>query len=83
MSDLAVTTASVGESDVARPVLECHDLDVGYGKLTVARGISFSLPPKTVLTILGPNGAGKTTLLMTLAGFLPRERARSPSTVSR
>jgi branched-chain amino acid transport system ATP-binding protein len=51
-------------------VLECRGLDVGYGKLTVARGISFSLEPKKVLTILGPNGAGKTTLLMTLAGFL-------------
>jgi branched-chain amino acid transport system ATP-binding protein len=51
-------------------VLECRGLDVGYGKLTVARGITFSLEPKKVLTILGPNGAGKTTLLMTLAGFL-------------
>ncbi len=72
MSDLAVTTtASVNGPDAARPLLECRDLDVGYGKLTVARDISFSLPPKTVLTILGPNGAGKTTLLMTLAGFLP------------
>ena len=53
------------------PVLECKGLDVGYGKLTVARDITFTLQPKTVLTILGPNGAGKTTLLMTLAGFLP------------
>jgi branched-chain amino acid transport system ATP-binding protein len=54
----------------APAVLECQGLDVGYGKLTVARGISFTLEPKKVLTILGPNGAGKTTLLMTLAGFL-------------
>jgi branched-chain amino acid transport system ATP-binding protein len=53
------------------PVLECNELDVGYGKLTVARDITFTLEPKRVLTILGPNGAGKTTLLMTLAGFLP------------
>lgn len=53
------------------PLLECKGLDVGYGKLTVARDISFVLDPGTVLTILGPNGAGKTTLLMTLAGFLP------------
>ena len=52
------------------PVLECHALNVGYGKLTVARDISFALSSKKVLTILGPNGAGKTTLLMTLAGFL-------------
>jgi branched-chain amino acid transport system ATP-binding protein len=53
------------------PILQCQGLDVGYGKLTVARDISFSLQPKKILTILGPNGAGKTTLLMTLAGFLP------------
>ncbi|HTU37147.1 MAG TPA: ABC transporter ATP-binding protein [Acidimicrobiales bacterium] len=53
------------------PVLVCRGLDVGYGKVTVARDISFTLPPRTVLTILGPNGSGKTTLLMTLAGFLP------------
>jgi branched-chain amino acid transport system ATP-binding protein len=60
-----------GAGGPAEPVLECRDLDVGYGRLTVARGISFSLAPRSVLTILGPNGAGKTTLLMTLAGFLP------------
>ncbi len=53
------------------PVLECKGLDVGYGKLTVGRDITFTLKPGKVLTVLGPNGAGKTTLLMTLAGFLP------------
>jgi branched-chain amino acid transport system ATP-binding protein len=52
-------------------VLECSDLHVGYGKLTVARDITFAVERKKILTILGPNGAGKTTLLMTLAGFLP------------
>ena len=59
------------DADAGVPVLEVKGLDVGYGKLTVARDITFSVPPRTVLTILGPNGAGKTTLLMTLAGFLP------------
>jgi branched-chain amino acid transport system ATP-binding protein len=54
----------------ATPVLECDGLDVGYGKLTVARDITFTLEPRKILTVLGPNGAGKTTLLMTLAGFL-------------
>ncbi len=64
-------------------MLECKGLDVGYGKLTVARDITFSLAPRKVLTVLGPNGAGKTTLLMTLAGFLAPRAARSPSTDSR
>jgi branched-chain amino acid transport system ATP-binding protein len=71
MSDLVVTTTPSVGSEAGAPVIECRDLDVGYGKLTVARNISFSVPAKSVLTILGPNGAGKTTLLMTLAGFLP------------
>jgi branched-chain amino acid transport system ATP-binding protein len=62
------TGATARVSDA--PVLECTELGVGYGKLTVARNITFTLEPKKVLTILGPNGAGKTTLLMTLAGFL-------------
>ena len=76
MSDTAVLDgAAAGDSgggpDLGGPVLEVKGLDVGYGKLTVARDLTFSLAPRTVLTILGPNGAGKTTLLMTLAGFLP------------
>lgn len=73
MSDTIMTgSAEPGEvSPTAAPVLECAGLGVGYGKLTVARDISFTLQHKKVLAILGPNGAGKTTLLMTLAGFLP------------
>ncbi len=72
VSDTVVSPQAQGESapDDA-PVLECKGLDVGYGKLTVARDITFTLHQGKVLTVLGPNGAGKTTLLMTLAGFLP------------
>jgi branched-chain amino acid transport system ATP-binding protein len=71
VSDTVVIPGDHGEpaSDDA-PVLECRGLDVGYGKLTVARDITFTLHQGKVLTVLGPNGAGKTTLLMTLAGFL-------------
>ncbi|MGA2932581.1 MAG: ABC transporter ATP-binding protein [Acidimicrobiales bacterium] len=72
MSDTVASEAPLSDAPVSGvPVLECRGLDVGYGKLTVARGITFTLQPKKVLTVLGPNGAGKTTLLMTLAGFLP------------
>ncbi len=72
MSDTVAGEAPLDDASMSGvPVLECRGLDVGYGKLTVARDITFTLEPKKVLTILGPNGAGKTTLLMTLAGFLP------------
>jgi branched-chain amino acid transport system ATP-binding protein len=64
------------DETASQPLLACEGLDVGYGKLTVGRDISFSLPPRTILTILGPNGAGKTTLLMTLAGFLAPRAGR-------
>ena len=53
------------------PLLACHDLTVGYGKLAVARGLDLAVQPGTVTAVLGPNGAGKTTWLLTLAGFLP------------
>jgi ABC-type transport system involved in cytochrome bd biosynthesis fused ATPase/permease subunit len=72
VSDTVVSPQAQGESVPGEsPVLECKGLDVGYGKLTVARDITFTLQQGKVLTVLGPNGAGKTTLLMTLAGFLP------------
>ncbi len=72
MSDVVLRAPDQGDSPSAgAPVLECKGLGVGYGKLTVARDITFTLEKGKVLTVLGPNGAGKTTLLMTLAGFLP------------
>lgn len=48
----------------------CEGLTVGYGNITVARGISFSVEPREILAVLGPNGAGKTSVIMTLAGLL-------------
>ena len=71
MTDTVAGAPPAGDTPAGdTPVLECNGLDVGYGKLTVARDITFTLEPRKVLTVLGPNGAGKTTLLMTLAGFL-------------
>src|ERR1700722_15589206 len=72
MSDVSLREPAESKpQSVDGPVLECRGLDVGYGKLTVARDITFTLHQGKVLTVLGPNGAGKSTLLMTLAGFLP------------
>jgi branched-chain amino acid transport system ATP-binding protein len=77
VSDTTLVTPPPADApEGAGPLLTCAGLDVGYGKLTVGRDISFSLEPRRVLTILGPNGAGKTTLLMTLAGFLPPRAGR-------
>jgi ABC-2 type transport system ATP-binding protein len=49
--------------------LEVSDLSVRYGRTVALDGVSFSLPPATVLGLLGRNGSGKTTLLSVLAAF--------------
>lgn len=40
------------------------------------QGVSFSVPPGTVLGVVGRNGAGKSTLLRCLAGILVPDRGR-------
>lgn len=48
----------------------CDGLDVGYGKIGVARDVTFSIGRGEILAVLGPNGAGKTSTMLTLAGLL-------------
>lgn len=43
------------------PAIEAVDLVKRYGENTAVDGVSFTVPPGTVLGLLGPNGAGKTT----------------------
>ena len=55
----------------APPVLEVRDLSVGYGQVSVARGLSLTVRSGSIVTLLGRNGAGKTTTLHTVAGIIP------------
>ena len=43
------------------PAIEAIDLVKMFGDNTAVDGVSFTVPPGTVLGLLGPNGAGKTT----------------------
>ena len=45
----------------AAPAIEAEDLVKVFGTHRAVDGVSFSVPPGTVLGLLGPNGAGKTT----------------------
>jgi branched-chain amino acid transport system ATP-binding protein len=50
-------------------MLEVRDLHAGYGRVPVLRGVSLSVPPKTIVGLLGANGAGKTTLILAISGL--------------
>lgn len=51
-------------------MLEIKDLHVSYGQIKAIKGISLSVPEKSIVTLIGANGAGKTTLLRTISGLI-------------
>ena len=53
------------------PVISADSISVGYGKVTVAGDITFSVDSGEILTLIGPNGAGKSTILKSIAAQLP------------
>lgn len=52
------------------PALEVSDLWSGYGDQQILRGVTLSLPSKSIVALIGANGAGKTTLLRTISGLI-------------
>ncbi|MEU9888894.1 ABC transporter ATP-binding protein [Sphaerisporangium sp. NPDC051011] len=52
-------------------LINARQLEGGYGRLAVIRGVDLVLKPGEVVCVLGANGAGKSTLLLTIAGVLP------------
>ena len=55
-------------------LLEVKNLEVSYGPVNVAKGISFDIEEGSIVTILGANGAGKTTVLRTISGLIEPEK---------
>jgi branched-chain amino acid transport system ATP-binding protein len=58
----------------AAPALDVEGLTTGYGRTTILRGLSLTVPVGEATALLGPNGAGKSTLLRAVSGFLPAIR---------
>jgi urea transport system ATP-binding protein len=55
-------------------MLSVENIHVGYDRIPVLNGISFTVGPHEVVGVLGHNGMGKTTLLKALIGQLPAAR---------
>lgn len=52
------------------PLLECRNLEVGYGNVQVLFDVSLTVDDARIIALMGTNGAGKTTLLRTISGLL-------------
>lgn len=51
-------------------MLKISDLKVNYGGIEAVKGISFSVPEKSIVTLIGANGAGKSTTLRAISGLI-------------
>ncbi len=51
-------------------MLEVREVETFHGDIQALKGVSVSVPEKSIVSIIGANGAGKTTLLRTIAGAL-------------
>src|SRR5690349_3880118 len=50
-------------------MIRVSDLQKRFGSSEILKGISFDVPPRTVLGVIGPSGSGKSTLLRCLNGL--------------
>lgn len=55
-------------------MLKVLDIEAGYGRIRVLKGVSLEIKEGEIITLIGANGAGKTTLMKTLCGVLPASR---------
>ncbi len=51
-------------------MLKIENLIVNYGAINAIKGISLSVPDKSIVTLIGANGAGKTTTLRTISSVV-------------
>ena len=59
---------------MAEALLAVSNVETYYGPIMALRGVSFSVPAGSIVTILGANGAGKTTILKTVSGVMDPQK---------
>ncbi|CAN5299543.1 ABC transporter ATP-binding protein [soil metagenome] len=57
-------------------ILTVEGLSVSYGGIRAVKGIDFSVPEGSLMSIIGANGAGKSTTLNTIAGLLTQGKGK-------
>jgi len=62
---------------MSSPVIEAASLRKSFGQVTALDGLSFQVPPGSVLGLLGPNGSGKTTAVSILSTTLLPDAGRA------
>ena len=51
-------------------MLKVLNLEAGYGRIQVLKGVSLEVEEGEIITLIGANGAGKSTLMKTICGVL-------------
>ncbi len=57
-------------------ILAVRDLNAGYGRVQVLKGINMEVGEGEIVCLVGANGAGKSTLLKVISGIIPASLGR-------